>query len=262
MVAKPSELRLRVLSAVVLAALAFGAVWAGGFVFAAFASIMAFVVFLEWTAIIGLTAFEIARFRAAVNMLLLLALLNLFGVIAAMVSLLLFTVLAQVSAAGTTQQLANWTAAAVFYCGAAAIALVGLRNGQGGISAVLLLFAIVWGTDIGAYFVGRKLGGPKLAPKISPGKTQSGAVGGLVVAMVGAAIIAAATGLLSPVTAILIAAFVSIISQMGDLFESYIKRRFKVKDSGSIIPGHGGMFDRVDGLMPAAIALFLLAKFL
>jgi phosphatidate cytidylyltransferase len=253
-----SELRLRVISALVLAVLAFAAVWAGGVVFAVFASIMAFIVFLEWTAIIGLTAFEGARIRAAVNMLLLLAVLNLLGTNAAIISLVLFVVLAHVSTAKTTRQLANWTAFAVFYCGAAAIALVGLRNGQDGIAAILLLFAIVWGTDIGAYFVGRKLGGPKLAPAISPGKTQSGAIGGLLIAITAAVIIAVLTGVLHPIAALLIAAFVSVVSQFGDLFESHLKRRFGVKDSGSIIPGHGGMFDRVDGLMPAAIALFTL----
>jgi phosphatidate cytidylyltransferase len=262
MAANASELRLRVMSALVLAALAIGAVWAGGVVFAVFVSIMAFIVFLEWTAIIGLTAFESARIRAAVAILLLVTVLILLGVWAAMVSLVILTALAQVSTARTTQQLANWTAAAVFYCGSAAIALVGLRNGQDGVAAILLLFAIVWGTDIGAYFVGRKLGGPKLAPAISPGKTQSGAIGGLLIATACAGVIAALTGVFDPFTALFVAISVSVVSQIGDLFESYLKRRFGVKDSGNIIPGHGGMFDRVDGLMPAAIVLFLIIKFL
>jgi phosphatidate cytidylyltransferase len=261
MAAKPSELKLRVMSAAVLAGLAFVAVWAGGIIFSVFASVMAFIVFFEWTAMVGLTAFESARLRAAVNMLLLLAVLNLLGVKAAIVSLVLFSILAHVSTASATQHLANWTAFAVFYCGAAAIALVDLRNGQQGIAAILLLFAIVWGTDIGAYFVGRKLGGPKLAPKISPGKTQSGAIGGVAIAIICAVLIAGISGIVSPLVAVLIAALVSMVSQLGDLFESYIKRRFGVKDSGTIIPGHGGMFDRVDGLMPAAIALFILFKF-
>ncbi len=261
MAAKPSELRLRVFSALILAALAFVEVWLGGWMFAVFVSLMAFIVFLEWTAIIGLNAFEGARIRAAVIMLLSLIVLVFFGTSAAGAVLIIFAALAHVSTKMTTRETANWTAAAVTYCGLAAIALVGLRDIENGIALLLLLFAIVWGTDIGAYFVGRRLGGPKLAPKISPGKTQSGAVGGLLIAMVCAVIVSGLTGVLSPMAAMIVAAIVSGISQAGDLFESYLKRRFAVKDSGSIIPGHGGMFDRVDGLMPAAIALFIIFKF-
>ncbi|MGL4406490.1 MAG: phosphatidate cytidylyltransferase, partial [Notoacmeibacter sp.] len=142
----------------------------------------------------------------------------------------------------------------------AAISLVGLRNGNQGFDAIILLFAIVWASDIGAYFVGRKIGGPKLAPKISPGKTRSGAIGGIIVSMIAAGIVAAVTQNLIWSVAVFVAAFVSIISQIGDLFESYLKRRFGVKDSGSIMPGHGGLFDRVDGLMPAAIVLFFFTQ--
>lgn len=261
MAAKPSELRLRVISALILAALAFVEVWLGGWMFAVFVSLIAFIVFLEWTAIIGLNAFEGARIRAAVIMLLSLIVLVFFGTSAAGAVLIILAALAHVSTKMTTRETANWTAAAVAYCGLAAIALVGLRDIENGIALLLLLFAIVWGTDIGAYFVGRRLGGPKLAPKISPGKTQSGAVGGLLIAMVCAVIVSGLTGVLSPMAAMIVAAIVSGISQAGDLFESYLKRRFGVKDSGSIIPGHGGMFDRVDGLMPAAIALFIIFKF-
>jgi phosphatidate cytidylyltransferase len=262
MSARPSELRLRVISALILATLAFVEVWAGGWLFAVFVSAMAFIVFLEWTAIIGLTAFESARLRAAVCMLLPLIILVMFGTSVAAVVLIVFTVLAHFSTKQTTAETANWTAGAVLYCGLAAIALVGLRDGEQGLALILLLFAIVWGTDIGAYFVGRKLGGPKLAPKISPGKTQSGAIGGLVIAAICATVIAGLTGSISPIAAFFIAIVVSIISQIGDLFESYLKRRFSVKDSGTILPGHGGMFDRVDGLMPAAISLFLIMKLL
>ncbi|NJR13015.1 MAG: phosphatidate cytidylyltransferase [Phyllobacteriaceae bacterium] len=129
----------------------------------------------------------------------------------------------------------------------------------GGLGAVLVLFAIVWGTDIGAYFVGRKIGGPKLAPRISPGKTRSGAVGGIAVAALAAFVVSAITGFGHPAGVFFAAVFVSIVSQLGDLFESFLKRRFHIKDSGWIIPGHGGVFDRVDGLIPAAIAFLVVA---
>ena len=260
MVSMSSELRLRIVSALVLAAVSFGEVWVGGWLFAVFVSAIAFIVFLEWTAIIGLSAFENARLRACFNMFLVLAILVLLGPKAALAGLILFVVLAHIATASTTQETAYWTSFATLYCGLAAISLVSLRDSEQGISAILLLFGIVWGTDIGAYFVGRKFGGPKLAPAISPGKTQSGAVGGLVVAVVAAVLVAAFTQIINLYAAVFIAAFVSLVSQIGDLFESYLKRRFGVKDSGSIMPGHGGMFDRVDGLMPAAIALFIILK--
>jgi phosphatidate cytidylyltransferase len=259
---KSSELRLRIMSALVLAAIALLAVWAGGGVFLIFASAMALLVFLEWTSLTGLSAFESLRLRAFALMLAPLLVLALFGTGAAIIVLCVCAAATYVMTSAATKETAIWAAAAVFYCGLAAVALVGLRDDAQGIALILLLFAIVWGTDIGAYFVGRKLGGPKLAPKISPGKTQSGAIGGLMIAVVCAVAIAVTTGVLNPLLALLIAAFVSIISQLGDLFESYLKRRFNVKDSGTIIPGHGGMFDRVDGLMPAAIALFMLFNLL
>jgi phosphatidate cytidylyltransferase len=253
-----SELRLRVISALVLAALAFGEVWVGGWLFVVFVSAIAFIVFLEWTAIIGLTAFDRIRLRASALMLVPLLILLFFGTLPAMAGVCVCAIANYFLTLDSTKETANWTVFATLYCGFAAIALVGLRDMEQGVAAILLLFAIVWGTDIGAYFVGRKLGGPKLAPAISPGKTQSGAIGGLVVAVCCAFLIAILTGVLHPAVAALIAAFISVISQLGDLFESYLKRRFNVKDSGTIIPGHGGMFDRVDGLMPAAIALFII----
>jgi phosphatidate cytidylyltransferase len=254
---KPSELFLRVVSALILAVLAFGSVWAGGVVFGLFVAAMAFIVFLEWTAIIGLTAFDKARLFTSINFMVLTGILLVFGSNAALAVLVLFAAFSYGIAAKTTRETALWTVVATLYCGFAAISMVGLRNGGGGAEAILLVFAIVWGTDIGAYFVGRKLGGPKLAPHISPGKTRSGAVGGLVVAIACAILIGQLTGFVGVFAAVLIAVFGSIVSQAGDLFESYLKRRFGVKDAGFIVPGHGGMFDRVDGLMPAAMVLFI-----
>lgn len=123
----------------------------------------------------------------------------------------------------------------------------------GGSRSVFWLLAVVWATDIGAYAFGRMIGGPKLAPSVSPNKTWSGAVGGL------ASGVLASTALLfwgygQQVTAglLLLASVVSVVSQSGDLFESALKRRYQVKDSGGLIPGHGGMMDRFDGLWAAA----------
>jgi phosphatidate cytidylyltransferase len=125
---------------------------------------------------------------------------------------------------------------------------------------VIVLLLVVWASDIGAYVTGRAIGGPRLAPAISPGKTWSGAVGGLVAA---ALVGAAASAILrnGPVfwRPMLFAVLIGIISQAGDLFESQLKRHFGVKDSGSMIPGHGGLLDRLDALLTAVPAAALLA---
>jgi phosphatidate cytidylyltransferase len=146
------------------------------------------------------------------------------------------------------------------YAGALLLSAIAIRFGmQSGHIAILFLFVVVWTTDIAAYFVGRALGGPKLAPAISPKKTWSGALGGCAAA-IGAAIgfISALGGLGSYWRVGLLALGLSIVSQIGDLFESFVKRRFDAKDSSGLIPGHGGVMDRLDGFVTAAVALALI----
>lgn len=123
--------------------------------------------------------------------------------------------------------------------------------------AVFWALAVTWATDIFAYFAGRSIGGPKLAPLISPNKTWAGLVGG----MAGAGAIGALVGALFGLPTIFLAtgALMGLIAQLGDLYESWVKRRVGVKDSGSILPGHGGVLDRVDGLMPVSVFTFALA---
>ena len=141
---------------------------------------------------------------------------------------------------------------------AAAAAMIWLRAGACGLGNVLFLLALVWATDIGAYLTGRALGGPKLAPRISPGKTWAGAAGGLLFAACSgiAAAVISGTGIAS---ATAIAVGLSVIAQAGDLAESAMKRRFGVKDSGRLIPGHGGLLDRLDSTLAVALAGALLA---
>jgi len=144
----------------------------------------------------------------------------------------------------------------------AALALVGLRGDPWvGRANMVFVVLLVWASDVGAYLVGRLAGGPKLAPRISPGKTWSGAAGGLVSAMlVGVAATLLDTDLSSAAKAaempqaVLVAAFLGLAAQAGDLLESALKRHVGVKDSGRLIPGHGGLLDRMDGLLLAAIA--------
>jgi phosphatidate cytidylyltransferase len=127
-----------------------------------------------------------------------------------------------------------------------------------GIAAILLLFAIVWTTDIAGYFAGRAIGGPKLAPSISPKKTWSGAIAGLAGAMI-VVVIAARFIPQTQIGALLaVAILLSVVSQAGDLAESAMKRHFGVKDSSQIIPGHGGVMDRLDGFWAAVVCAALI----
>jgi phosphatidate cytidylyltransferase len=147
-----------------------------------------------------------------------------------------------------------WPAIGLLYIGAACIALAVLRGDQvEGRHVILWLFLVVWATDIGAYLFGRWIGGARLAPSISPGKTWAGLIGGATSAAVVAAILLAAIPVERGIMAIVaLSALVAVVSQAGDLFESWYKRRFGVKDSGNLIPGHGGILDRIDGMLLAA----------
>ena len=126
-----------------------------------------------------------------------------------------------------------------------------------GMTAALWVFGMVWATDIGAYFAGRSFGGARLAPKISPSKTWSGLIGGMVAALIASATIGDRAGIIG--VPLWIGLFMGLLAQLGDLGESWMKRRAGVKDSGRLIPGHGGLFDRVDGVLPVALLLGLLA---
>ena len=160
-----------------------------------------------------------------------------------------------------TRMLASWGAAwkvyGFFYCLLPAISLLLIREqaelaGLGrGPDLLIWVFLVVWSTDIGAYFAGRAIGGPKLAPSISPNKTIAGLVGGVA----SAAILAGAWANLVKLPAMLLwlAPLFAVAAQLGDLFESGLKRRAGVKDSGTWLPGHGGLLDRLDGLVPVAM---------
>lgn len=148
-------------------------------------------------------------------------------------------------------------AAGILYSGLPALALVLIREQPAGLLFALWAMALVWACDIGAYFAGRSIGGPKLAPKISPNKTWAGLVGGIVAATLFSAALryAGLPGLFVVATPLL-----AILSQAGDLYESHLKRRAGVKDSGNVLPGHGGVMDRLDGLVPVAIVAALMIE--
>ena len=158
-----------------------------------------------------------------------------------------------------------WLAFGVPYIGLAGVSLIHLRgDATAGLVNVLFLFLVVWSSDIGAYLAGRRFGGPKLAPAVSPNKTWSGAAGGLVSAMAvgGLAAYVMEPAAVPLLRVLLVAAVLGLLAQVGDLFESWIKRRFHVKDSSSLIPGHGGLLDRLDGVLSATPAAALLGVML
>jgi phosphatidate cytidylyltransferase len=255
-----SDLRLRILSAAIIAPVALVCIWAGSVWFAAFVLVVSVALAQEWLSLCGwrLTPVSLAVFASLP-----------LGVIAtaghAVLAGLLILALA-FAAALVLARRAGADALAPFgvpYLGLACIALVWLREAtDAGRANVITLLLIVWASDIGAYIAGRMVGGPKLAPTISPGKTVSGAIGGLLAAVAVGAIAAMYAGLNPPWRSALLAGLVGCLAQAGDLFESGLKRRFGVKDSGRLIPGHGGVLDRLDALIAAAPFGALLALIL
>lgn len=246
------DLRLRALSAIVLAPLALTMVWLGAVPWDAAVAAVAAGLALEWTALCGMSArrWPGVLLPGAVVIGAVLAALGFAGV-----------AIAWLAAAAALIALASGRLSCGLgapYVGAGAVALLWLRQGASGRADVLLLVLLVWASDIGAYCAGRLLGGPRLAPAISPAKTWAGAVGGLAAAVAVGWAAAAVTGV--PVGKAAGAAMVlGVATQAGDLLESWIKRQFGVKDSGRLIPGHGGLLDRLDGLLAAAPAAAMLA---
>jgi phosphatidate cytidylyltransferase len=152
-----------------------------------------------------------------------------------------------------------WVASSIPYCASVALAPIILRSDpEYGFAAIIFLFAIVWGTDVVAYFAGRALGGPKLCAPISPNKTWSGAMAGTVAAVLAGVIVGHTFGLAESGTIGVLAAMLSIFGQAGDLLESFLKRRFGAKDSGRLIPGHGGLMDRLDAFLAAGVVAVLI----
>lgn len=165
---------------------------------------------------------------------------------------------AQGAAAGNVR-FGPWFAAGAVYVSVFCVMMILMASAEGGRDAVLWLLMVVWAADTGAYFAGRALGGPKLAPKISPNKTWAGFFGSAAgAALCGGAAAVLLTSSAEPFYAAASAAALGAVSQGGDLAESWAKRRCGAKDASALIPGHGGLLDRIDGLMAAAAAMFVL----
>ena len=242
-----NEMLVRIASAAILGGLAFAAAWFGGWAAAVAVSVAVVVVHLEW---IGLTGDRLAA--ALVFTALLVAGFALFAAGHPVLAAGLIG-LAVVAAAISAREV--WRPAGVAYSATLGLGLLLLRDAPvHGLAAVLVVFAVVWGTDSGAFFAGRAIGGPKLWPAVSPKKTWAGAIGGLATGIIAGLVVAALARVAVAPGLALVCAALSLAGQAGDLFESAVKRRFGAKDSGVIVPGHGGLMDRVDGLVFAVAA--------
>ncbi len=244
-------LKTRALSALVLAPPALAAAWFGGLWFAALIALGAALICWEWQ---GMTtrAFTLSGRVAAVAC----AAGALLAVAWPELAVLVVLAGAIASLALTPRDGRRWALAGPIYGGIPAVALVWLRaETDHGRAVVFWLLLLVWATDIGAYAFGRLIGGPLLLPVVSPKKTWAGLLGGMLCAGLAGWGVAAGLGFGHPVALALSSAVLAVVAQAGDLLESWVKRRWGVKDSSGIIPGHGGVLDRVDGLLAAAAAV-------
>ncbi|MEA2758206.1 MAG: phosphatidate cytidylyltransferase [Methylobacteriaceae bacterium] len=252
-----ADLRPRILSSLVLAGVAIAALWAGGVLFAMFWLAAGLAILWEWQALIGERRHR-ARFLAgAVGIAVAAAFASYIALAIASVALAAAAVLTALIAQERDRFIAG---AGVLYPGALVICAIALRLSDAfGLIAIAWLFALVWSTDIMAYFGGRLIGGPKLWPRVSEGKTWSGTLVGIFCgALCGFAVVLVGSDRTCILPVLLISLLLAAISQGGDLAESALKRRFDVKDSGALIPGHGGVMDRLDGFTAACICAALI----
>lgn len=256
-----SELILRVNSALVLITLSVALTYAGPQTFAGLILFFAALMSWEWGRVVRQSSFDSIFLLQAVAI-----------VAAGILTLKKYPASAAAAIMGATwacfwlhkkaglESDPWWTAAGVYYAGFPAISLIGIRQDpEYGFHAILYLFLVVWCADTGAFFTGRLIGGPKLAPSISPNKTWAGLIGGAIAACCAGTVFALWLGRTSLPVMAAMSLVLGAISQAGDLGESFIKRCFGVKNSSGLIPGHGGVLDRLDGLVFAAIGAGLIA---
>ncbi len=253
------DLKPRTLSALILAPVALAATVFGGLPFLLFWALAGVGVLWEWA--------SVARIRPRILYLGVGGGALVGAVVAVALRLDAAAALLVVAGAGACALLAagdgrprGWAALGILCAASVAIPVVVLRGqDQVGLLAVVFLFAVVWGTDIAAYFTGRALGGPKLWPRLSPNKTWSGALGGAAIGTLAGVAVASLGGLVFTPALVGVGLALSVVAQSGDLAESAFKRAFGVKDAGWLIPGHGGILDRLDGFATATLLALAIA---
>lgn len=256
--ARWADLGVRVTSAAVLIPAVLLDVWMGGIWFTLLVALLAVLMAHEWVAIVhGGNSLQFACHAAAamVGALLLLE----TGMAGAAVALSVVWALSAAVARWQSVRPVIWQYLGVPYVGLPPLVLVLLRHDETyGVTVILWILAIVWAADSLAYFTGKSLGGPKLAPRLSPNKTWSGLAGAIAGSAIASAVFATVAGLPSVAILALLAALLAPVEQLGDLFKSALKRHYGVKDTGTLIPGHGGVIDRLDGLVAVAVAAALI----
>ena len=252
------NLKLRIASGAILAAIAFALAYAGPKPFAALILVTALFVSWEWGRMVRGVGADLAFFihAIAVTAAIVLSVAGYAALGAAVLVTAAIILVPLVFGRG-----ARLSALGVFYVGLPAISLVWLRSNEPyGFAAVLLVFAIVWCSDIGAYASGRLIGGPRLWPRISPNKTWAGLIGGLAAGTAAAGLIVPLfVADASPLRLALTGLALALVAQAGDLAESALKRGFGLKDASDLIPGHGGFMDRMDSIVAVATAAALFA---
>jgi phosphatidate cytidylyltransferase len=244
----------RVASAVVLVPLAIAAAWAGGWYWTALVTLCAIGLFVEWLTVTGISGNAPLLVTGAAVLAIAAPFLAQRNVDIA----LLVLALGVVAVAFRSPAPRSWAVGGFLYAAAAQVSSIVVRLDRSeGFIALVFILLIVWCTDIGGYFAGRTIGGPKLWVRVSPNKTWAGAAGGFILSLIVAAGFAV-NGFGKMGSLLMTAAALSVASQLGDLFESAIKRRFGVKDSSHIIPGHGGLMDRLDGYVAAVVLAAIL----
>jgi phosphatidate cytidylyltransferase len=252
-----NELRTRTVVGLALIIVALGALWMGGFPFWLLLVVAGVLMQGEWGLLVGASEQyrKMAMFAVSVPLAILCPL-------AAGVSWVAFVLMATAFFFVLLTARSFALALGILYVCVPVMALLLLRgqapDGQGLLLAFWAL-SLVWATDIGAYFAGRSIGGPKLAPRVSPSKTWAGLAGGVLAALLTGFLLHRFAGL--PIQLAAASGLLAVAAQLGDLLESGMKRRAGVKDSGNLLPGHGGVMDRLDGVVaaaPLAAAFFLL----
>jgi phosphatidate cytidylyltransferase len=256
--ARLADLGPRVGSSAILIAVALLSLRVGGVLFVLAWLAAALVVHFEWQRIIGGTQ---QATRLAIGSAALITAAILVSTLSANLAALTICLAALAAGRAANPGLRGWSAFGVLYAGSLIISVVTLRMSfPFGPRAIAWLFAVVWGTDVVAYFAGRLIGGPKFLPQISPSKTwvgtALGVIGGALIGSLFLAVVARLTRLETPAPSFapfLLGLATAAVAQGGDLFESWMKRRFGAKDSSNFIPGHGGLMDRLDGFIAAAV---------